>query len=288
MCQQYKLTLNPKLETRNSKPETRNPKLETHLLKIIPIALNTFRESARDRVLYNLVLFVLLLIVASVVVGRIAVGQEAKITIDVGLSAMTIFGVLIAVFIGIGLVSKEMEKCTIAVILSKPVRRSTFILGKYFGLCLTLLVNTAVMAAAITLALVYVKSGFDAMQLNLWPAAYLIFLELTIITAVALFFSCFSSPALSALFTLLIFLIGRWSPDLKLFAETSGSGLTRTVSRALYHLLPNLANFNYINETAYGQRIPAQIIAGNTIYAVFYIAALLAASALIFERRNFR
>jgi ABC-type transport system involved in multi-copper enzyme maturation permease subunit len=258
------------------------------MLKLIPIALNTFRESARDRVLYNLVLFVLLLIIAAVVTGRIAVGQEAKITIDVGLSAMTIFGVLIAVFIGVGLVSKEIEKRTIAVILSKPVRRSTFILGKYFGLCLTLFVSAAVMTAAVTLALVYVESGFNAMQLRLWPAAYLIFLELAIITAVALLFSCFSSPAFSALFTLLIFLIGRWSPDLKLFAETSGAAETRTVSRVLYHLLPNLANFNYIDATAYGQTIPAQIIAGNTLYALCYIAMLLAAAALIFERRNFR
>jgi ABC-type transport system involved in multi-copper enzyme maturation permease subunit len=257
-------------------------------LKIIPIALNTFRESVRDRVLYNLVLFVLLLVIASVIMGRIAVGQEAKIAIDVGLSAMTIFGVLIAVFIGIGLVSKEIEKRTISVILSKPVNRSTFILGKYFGLCLTLLVNTTVMAAAITIALVYLKNGLDPAQLNLWPAAYLILLELLIMTSVALFFSCFSSPALSALFSLLIFLIGRWSPDLKLLAETSGSAVTRTISRALYYLLPNLANFNYINETAHGQMAPARIIVGNTIYTVCYIAALLAASILIFERRDFR
>jgi len=256
-------------------------------LKIIPIALNTFRESARDRVLYNTVLFVILLIIASVVMGRIAVGQEVKIIIDLGLSAMTIFGALIAIFLGIGLVSKEIENGAIANILSKPVRRSEFILGKYFGLCLTLLVNSAVMAAAITLALFYARGG-AAQMLNIWPSVWLIFLELAIITAVALLFSCFSSPALSALFALLIFLIGRWSPDLKLFAETSGSALTRTVSRALYHLLPNLANFNYINETAHGETAPWRMVAGNTVYSVFYVAAALAAAVLIFNRRNFK
>ena len=259
-----------------------------HTLKITPIALNTFRESARDRVLYNLVLFVILLIIASVVMGRIAAGQEVKIIIDLGLSAMTIFGVLIAIFLGIGLVSKEIENGAIANILSKPVRRSEFILGKYFGLCLTLFVNSAVMAAAITLALLYAQGGGDAAQWRVWPAAWLIFLELAIMTAVALLFSCFSSPALSALFALLIFLIGRWSPDLKLFAETSNSAATRAVSRALYHLLPNLANFNYINETAHGQAAPWPAVAGNTAYAVFYIAATLAAAALIFNRRNFK
>ena len=263
--------------------EIRNP-----ALKIIAIALNTFRESVRDRVLYNLVLFVALIVVAASVIGRIAVGQEAKIIVDVGLSATSVFGLLIAIFIGIGLVSKEIERRTIAVILSKPVRRSQFILGKYFGLCLTLLVNTSAMAAAVMLALVFAKGGFDAAQLGLWPAAYLIFLELAVMTAVALLFSCFSSPALSALFTLLIFLIGRWSPDLKLFAETAESALTRVVCRALYHLLPNLASFNFINEAAYGESVPARLLAGNTVYAVCYVAALLAAAVLIFERRNFR
>jgi ABC-type transport system involved in multi-copper enzyme maturation permease subunit len=122
----------------------------------------------------------------------------------------------------------------------------------------------------------------------LWPAAWLIFLELAIITAVALLFSCFSSPTLSALFALAIFLIGRWSPDLKLLAETSSSVVARAVSRALYHLLPNLANFNYINETARGETASWRMVAGNTTYAVFYIAAMLAAAALIFNRRNFK
>lgn len=242
----------------------------------------------RDRVLYNLVLFVALIVAAASVIGRIAVGQEAKIIVDVGLSATSVFGLLIAIFIGIGLVSKEIEKRTVAVILSKPVRRSQFILGKYFGLCLTLLVNTTAMTAAVTLALIFAKNGFDPAQLVIWPAAYLIFLELAVMTAIALLFSCFSTPALSALFTLLIFLIGRWSPDLKLLAETANSAAARFVSRALYHLLPNLASFNFINEAAYGESVPARLLAGNTVYAMGYIAALLVTAALIFDRRNFK
>jgi ABC-type transport system involved in multi-copper enzyme maturation permease subunit len=143
------------------------------------------------------------------------------------------------------------------------------------------------MATAITLALLYVRGGFDAAQARLWPAVWLIYLELAIMTGVALLFSCFSSPALSALFALLIFLIGRWSPDLRLIAETSTSTATRAISRALYHLLPNLANFNYIDETAHGMTAPWPLVAGNSIYAVFYIAATLTAAMLIFNRRNF-
>jgi len=262
--------------------------IQLHALKIIPIALNTFRESARDRALYNLALLAILLIVASVVMGRIAVGQETKIIIDLGLSAMTVFGVLTAILLGIGLVSKEIENGAIANILSKPVRRSEFILGKFFGLCLTLFASIAAPAAAIAIALIYAQGGVAAAQLRLWPAVWLIFMELAIVTAVALLFSCFSSPALSAMFALLIFLIGRWSPDLKLLAETSSSAVARAVSRALYHLLPNLANFNYINETAHGETAPWRMVAGNTAYAVFYIAATLAAAVLIFNRRNFK
>lgn len=255
------------------------------MAKIAAIALNTFRESVRDRVLYNLVLFVLLLVIASIVMGRIAVGQEAKIVVDVGLSAMTVFGMLISILLGIGLVSKEIEKRTLANVLSKPIRRATFILGKYFGLCLTLAVQCAVMAAAIALALRYAGDGAPG---RLWRAAFLIFLELAIITGVALLFSTFSSPVLSALFTLLIFLIGRWSPDLKLLAGTSDSAVTRSLCRALYYLLPNLANFNFINETAYGQSAPARLVASSAVYAIGYIAALVAASVLIFERRDFK
>ncbi|HEV2665058.1 MAG TPA: ABC transporter permease subunit [Blastocatellia bacterium] len=269
-------------------PEGGTTNNQLQALKIIPIALNTFRESARDRALYNLALLAILLIVASVVMGRIAVGQESKIIIDLGLSAMTVFGVLIAILLGIGLVSKEIENGAIANILSKPVRRSEFILGKYFGLCLTLFVNSAMMGTAIAIALIYAQGGGAATQLRLWPAVWLIFLELAIITAVALLFSCFSSPALSAMFALLIFLIGRWSPDLKLLAETSSSSAARALSRALYHLLPNLANFNYINETARGGMAPWRMVAGITAYAVFYIAAMMAASVLIFNRRNFK
>lgn len=257
-------------------------------MKFVHIARNTFRESVRDRVLYNLVVFVLLLVVAAVVIGRIAVGQEAKIIVDAGLSAMTVFGLLSAIFLGLGLVTKEIEKRTLANILSKPVRRAEFILGKYLGLSLTLLVNAVVMAVAITLALLYAQGGADSLQWRLWPTAFLLWLELLIVTAVALLFSCFSSPALSALFTLLVFLIGRWSLDLKLFAETASSPATRWLSRALYHLLPNLANFNFINQTAYGQAVPWQLLVGNTAYAVCYIAAVLAAAVLIFERRDFK
>jgi ABC-type transport system involved in multi-copper enzyme maturation permease subunit len=257
-------------------------------MKIVPIALNTFRESVRDRVLYNLILFVLLLVGASIFLGELSMSQEAKIIVDIGLYAMRFFGVLIAIFIGIGLVYKEIDKRTIYSLLAKPLQRHEFILGKYFGLCLTLFVNSLVMALGISLALLWVKGGADPMQIKIWPTAYLIFLELMVMTAISLLFSSFSSPALSALLTFFLFIIGTRSADLKLFAATVSSGLVKMVCQAMYYLLPNLDNFNFIMATAHGKTPPLQMVGAATLYAALYIAGLLAATVMIFQRRNFK
>lgn len=257
-------------------------------MKVLAIALNTFREAVRDRVLYNLVAFVLLLIVAALVFSQASLGQETKIITDAGLSAVRLFGLAIAVFIGVGLVYKEIDKRTVAVLLSKPIQRYQFILGKYGGLCLTLLVNTAVMTGALALALLYAQGGFDPLLLRLWAAAYMLWLELLVMTAWALLFSAFSTPALSALFTVLLFILGNWAGDLRNVAETSPAWLTRIVARVLYTLAPNLANFNFIAPVAHGQSVPLRLAAGVTAYALIYIGVLLATTVLIFQRRDFK
>ena len=133
------------------------------------IARNTFREAVRDRVLYNLVLFALLLIGGAVFLGELSGGQEAKIIIDLGLSAILLFGVFIALFVGVGLVHKEIERRTLYAILSKPVGRGQFLVGKYLGLCLTLLVNILIMGVGVSLALVYVERGWTPMIFRIWP-----------------------------------------------------------------------------------------------------------------------
>ena len=161
--------------------------------RVVAIARNTFREAVRDRVLYNLVLFVLLLSVGTVFLGAASASQDAKIIVDFGLSAMLLFGAFIAIFVGVGLVWKEIERRTLYAIFAKPVGRGEFILGKYLGLCVTLALNVAVMGAGVTLVLLYVARGSTPL-LALWLAVALIYLELTILTAVALLFSAFSSP----------------------------------------------------------------------------------------------
>jgi ABC-type transport system involved in multi-copper enzyme maturation permease subunit len=256
--------------------------------RIASIARNTFREAVRDRVLYNLVLFVLLLTGAAVFIGELSGGQERKIIVDLGLSAMLLFGVFIAIFVGVGLVYKEIEKRTVYVIFAKPVGRGEFLVGKYLGLCLTLLVNVMVMGTGVSLALFYVSRGWDPLALSIWPAILLIYVELMILTGIALLFSCFSSPALSALLTFFVFIIGHFSADLKGLANSMGSTGARWLFRSLYYLLPNLANLAFITPAAHGQ-MPAAAHAGAAVlYALLYIAVILAAATLIFRWRNFK
>lgn len=256
--------------------------------RISTIARNAFREAVRDRVLYNLVLFVLLLTAGAIYLGDLSGGQERKIIVDLGLSAMLLFGVFISIFVGVGLVYKEIERRTVYSIFAKPVGRCEFLLGKYLGLCLTLLVNVAVMGAGVSLALIYVSRGLDPLALQIWPAVLLIYVELTILTSVALLFSSFSSPALSALFTFFVFIIGHSSETLKSLAVSMNSAGARWIFAGAYYLFPNLTNYNYITPAGHGQTLRFTSVIVATLYALIYISVILSAATLIFRRRNFK
>ena len=256
--------------------------------RIAAIARNAFREAVRDRVLYNLVIFVLLLTGGAIFIGDLSAAQEAKIIVDMGLSAMLLFGVFIALFVGVGLVYKELERRTIYAIFAKPVGRGEFLIGKYLGLCLTLAVNVAVMGAGVALALLYVRGGYDPLVLSIWPAIILIFIELMIIVAVALLFSSFSSPALSALLTFAVFIIGHFSADMKTLTASTGTASAKIFFGALYYLLPNLSHYTVITEAGHGQMPAPAAFAVALLYAFVYIAVLLSAAILIFNRRNFK
>jgi len=256
--------------------------------RISAIARNAFREALRDRVLYNLVLFVLLLTGAAIFIGELSGGQERKIIVDLGLSAMLLFGVFIAIFVGVGLVYKEIERRTIYAIFSKPVGRGEFLVGKYLGLSFTLLVNVVVMGVGVSLALMYVSRGWDPLIPTIWPAVLLIYMQLMLLTAIALLFSSFSSPALSALLTFMIFIVGHFSADLKVLAVSLGSTSARWFFTALYYLLPNLSNYSFITPAAHGRTPAAGFVFANALYALVYITVILAAATLIFSRRNFK
>jgi ABC-type transport system involved in multi-copper enzyme maturation permease subunit len=252
------------------------------------IALGAFKESVRERVLYNLIVFAFLMIGAAILLGSISVGVEQIILVNLGLGAISVFGLLIAIFIGIGLVSKEIDRRTIYNILSKPVTRAEFILGKYAGLLLTLFVNTAIMTAGFYVALAIQKRGLALHDFTLLVAVYFILLQLAIVVGVAIFFSCISTPILSAVFTFCIFVIGNFSSGIRSFGQESGSLLLQKTTAALYYLLPNFSDFNVIDRAAHEVRIPGVLITANTGYALLYIAVLLSAAILIFEEREFR
>lgn len=256
--------------------------------RIRAIALNTFRESVRDRVLYNLILFVLILVSASVFVSDLSPNLESQFTAALGLSAMLVFGAFIATFIGVGLVYKEIDKRTIYNLLSKPVHRHEFIAGKYAGLCLTLLINSAVMMVATELAILYVNGKFVRLHVTVLAAAYLVFLELALLIAVALMFSSFSTPLLSALFTFAFYVIGNFSGDLLQMALISDSQTGKALLRVIYYLVPHLSNFSFITEASHGRVVPARMALSATVYAVVYVSILLSAAMLMFQKRNFK
>jgi ABC-type transport system involved in multi-copper enzyme maturation permease subunit len=262
------------------------------------IAVNVFRESVRDKVLYNLVVFAILMMGSSYLIGQLTAGQDIKIIKDLGLGAISIFGLFIAVFIGIGLVSKEVERRSIYSLLSKPIHRYQLVLGKYAGLVLTLAVNVAIMVAAFYLVLAYMQwmappdmlLALDgpALDPRMLKAVVLIFTELSVITAIALFFSTFSSPLLSAAFTVGLYIAGHFSADLRNFDQVVDSPAVALIARGLYWVLPNLSPFDVKTQVVHAQPVAAGYMVLSIAYAVAYVGALLGMAVMIFSRRDFK
>jgi ABC-type transport system involved in multi-copper enzyme maturation permease subunit len=254
------------------------------IARIISISLNTFRENLREKLLYNLLIFALLMIGSSILLSRLTLGDYHRLILDLGLASINIFGVLIAIFVGISLVSKEIDKKTIYTIISKPVSRYAFLLGKYLGLVITLLANTIVMIIGLLIVLQVMDVPITAL---LFKSLAMIFIELMVITAVALLFSTFTSSTLSAIFTLAIYVIGHLSADLKIFGdklETMG----RAVVNALYYVMPNLERFNLKGHVTNHVDLPTTDLLLTLAYGLSYTAMLLLLSAMIFQRRDFQ
>ncbi len=255
--------------------------------RITCIASNTFREAVRDRVLYNLIAFAVLLSGAAILVGQISIDIEKLVVINLGLTAVSLFGIVIAIFIGIGLVSKEMERRTLYTVLSRPVRRWEFIIGKFFGLAGTLVVNAFFMAIGVFGALFYVAHKFQKPDGWVLVALYFIILQFLIICSLALLFSSFSSPLLSAVFAFSLFVIGTFSEDLRNFAVMA-HGATKWLATGVAYLVPNFSALNVISSVAHGQPVSGQLIVYNTVYALLYASMALCGAVLIFQRRNLK
>jgi len=252
--------------------------------RISGIALNTFRESIRDKVLVTLIVFAVVVMGSSRVIQPLALGEEAKIIKDIGLSAITLFCVLISILVGGRIVYREVEKRTIYIMLAKPVRRWEFIVGKYLGLMTVLVVSLVVMTAAFYVILLVLGVGAP---LYLLLAVLMTLFELAILTAVAVLFSSFSTPITGAVFTFAVYFVGHMSRDLKLLAAISPSPVVKAVSYFSYYVLPNLANFNIRPEVVYGVPLGPSALLLPGLYALVYTATVLLISTAIFNRREF-
>lgn len=248
------------------------------------IALNTFRENLRDKILYNLLLFAGLLIAASMLLSSLSMGEQEKIVTDMGLAAINLIGVIIAVFVGIGLVTKEIERRTIYTIMARPISRVQFVLGKYLGLVVTLSVNLSIMLL-VFLSTIWWSGA--SVHISLLQAVELIFVELLVVTALALFFSTFSSAMVSASMTLGLYVIGHLTPDMKGIAEKSQNELVTMLLTAIYYLCPNLEMLNIKGQAAAGVSVSLAYQSMATVYGLFYASLLLAVSCVIFQRRDF-
>lgn len=252
------------------------------------VALNTFREAVRDRVLYNLLFFGLVMMAGSIIAGQISIGIEEKVIVTLGLSAISLIGLLISIFIGVGLVSKEMDKRTLYAVLAKPVRRWEFLVGKFGGLVLTLAVNVAAMGIGLFLALIYVKPALERGDATVLTAVYFIWLKLALVVALALLFSCFTTPLLAILFTAGIYIVGLYVEELRnMPVQVMSRGMT-LFTKGLSYVLPNFENFNIMAMAAHSRQVPGTLIAQNTLYAAVYCAIVLSVAVLVFSRRNLK
>ena len=253
-------------------------------MRILSIAVNTFRENLREKLLYNLLFFALLMIGSSILLSRITLGDYHRLILDLGLASINLFGVLIAIFVGIGLVSKEVDRKTIYTIVSKPIPRYEFLLGKYCGLVITLFANTIVMVLGLLIVLQVMDVPITSL---VFKSLALIFLELMVITAVAVLFSTFTSATLSAIFTLAVYVIGHLSGDLKDFARKLDD-VSQMAVNAIYYTLPNLERFNLKGHVIHHLDFGMADMALTLAYGLTYAAFLLLLASVIFQRRDFQ
>lgn len=261
---------------------------------IIAIARNTFREAIRDKILYSLLIFTVIVIAASVLLGQLTIGQDQRVIKDMGLASMSLFGVLIATFVGTSLVYKEIRKKTIYTMLSKPIHRYEFILGKYLGLLMTMFVELSIMAVVLFAVIMLHGVTFASPVTGAEPIGYallmkaivLIFFELMIVTSIAVLFSIISTPVLSVFFTLGIYVIGHLTVDIKEMGVALESSLLKGLCSLSYYILPNLENFNIRAEMVRDVFVSSRFMFYSIVYGILYMSFVLLVSILAMERKQ--
>ncbi|MCB9637926.1 MAG: ABC transporter permease subunit [Myxococcales bacterium] len=251
--------------------------------KLLVIAQNTFREAIRDKILYSIFFFAFLLLIASIALGELSLGHQVKVTKDLGLSAISFFGILIAIFTGVSLVHKEIDKRTLYTLLSKPIYRYQFVLGKYLGMLLTAFAQLLLLGVIFTFLLLYQQKY---VEFGIYQAILLYWMEIMLITSIALFFSSFTTPFFSGLFTFSIFLIGRLMPEIELLLKRTGNPIVWLLLKGST-ALPNLNYLNVAQRVVHQEPIPPDYILSSATYTLLYIGLFLFFSSVLFARRDF-
>lgn len=252
-------------------------------MRILAVAMNTFRESIRDKVLYVLLFFAGAAIVGSKALGWVSVGQDEKIIIDISLASVSVFGALIAIFVGTSLVYKEIDKRTIYTIVSRPIWRWEFILGKFLGLALLIAVVTAIMAA---LSAVYVLALGGTVTVTFFEAVLLIYWQLLLITALSVLLSSLTSPILGALIVFSCFVLGHATGILVDLPGQYDGTFAEGLMKFLYYAIPNLSNFDIRAEAANGVAVAPSYVLWALAYGTAYTVMLLVLAALAFEEKD--
>lgn len=258
--------------------------------RVWAIARNTFREAVRNKILYSLLFFAVIIILSALAVGQLTLHEEVRMTRDIGLFGVDVFGVVIAIFVGVNLLYKELDLKTVYTILPKPLHRWEFVLGKWLGMLLTLAVQVGVMGLCLAAALAAQGAAFDV---PLGKALWLLYLNVMVVTSIAVFFSAFSSPFLSGFFALGCFIVGRSVPDIQALGARAG-GAAGAVLNGAVKVLPNLHLFypsggivGAEHVSVHGTFVGASYLLWTTAYGVGYSVVVLVLAMLIFRRRDF-
>ena len=249
------------------------------------LAANTFREAVRDRVLYSLLFFAVLVLMASLAVENITIGDQEKVVRSFAYGAIRLFGAMIALFLGVSLVYKELERKTIYTIVSKPIPRWLFLFGKYLGLMAVLVLEILAMAALYAILMSLTQGAPGA---PFYTALLMLVVELSLLVAWAILFSSYSAPTTATLFSLAVFFIGNLADDILRFGQNSESALIIEGSQWLYWILPNFELLNGSHAAVHQQSLSTGHVVGSLAYGMGYTLAVLAAAVLVFSRRDFK
>ena len=253
--------------------------------RMYALAVNTFREAVRDRVLYSILFFAAGVILVSLLLQEVTIGDQAKVVRSVGQGAIDLFGSIIAMFLGVSLVWKELERKTVYTILSKPIPRWLFILGKYLGLVLTVTVEVLILLLVYVLLMVF-QQGFPPPVV--FVSTGLLLLELMLLTAWATLFSAYSAPTTASAFTLAVFVIGHLADDVWLYGSEAPDPTVQAIARALYWVLPNFEIFNIREYAVHERPIPWERVWPAIGYGLGYTTVVLAGAVAVFQRKDIK